>query len=386
MIWIYLVISIIIIIILFRAYVRISHPFWSTQPIFHMYNVLYYMKSFCFIYDSETPFPYSKYVDSLIQIERNPEENTIQPFIQLIQNHYMKTNSSHYKPSKESLQLALSSFHEEFPCYIAYKTNSVDQSIFCCLTSRPIHVYIHEREYMANYVDYLCIHKDYRKKGYAEKLIYSYACHAKQDSKLNMFIFKKENGHHPCIVPLVQYTSFIYDIRNWDEIYMDIEPMKIDFISKDNIHIFREYYSSLPSYFQCSLFSSLEYLIKSIEIKDTFLIVLRKDTTIYGIYFFRDAYTSYTDTYHEKHNIIECIGSILMKPESIDIFRDAFVNIVCMCREKYNFHYMILDHCNHNTILYDSIEYEYEVQASSSFYMYNFICRTYAPEDVFIYI
>ena len=389
MIWLYCIISICILLLCIKAYIRIQHPFWSSQPIFHVYDILYYFKPFTFIYGRDTPFTFHKtYIDYSIQIESKASDKTLREFVSFIQEQYMKTKASHYNPSKESLELALTSYFTNFPCYIAYKTMYNDNNplgMYCCLTSRPIYVHMNDKQYIGNYVDYLCVHKDYRKQGHTEKLIYTYACHAKQDSGINLFVFKKEYGSHTCIQPLVEYTSFVYDIRDWNSISMDITPMKFEEIHINSFQMIHEYIQSISSFFDCTLISSLEYILKSIEIQDIHIYVLRHDDKVYGLYFFRNAYTTYEED-DEKHEIIECIGSICFQEEAKTMITDVFINIVCMIREKYKMSFLVLDILSHNFIIKEHLLYDYKVESTSSYYLYNYICKTYDPSQLFICI
>lgn len=384
MIWLYCIISICILFICFKAYIRIQHPFWSTQPIFHIYDILYYLKPFTFIYDHNTPFPNNpKYFDYTIQIETQPTEKTIQSFVSFIQQQYMKTKISHYNPSKASLELALQSYFPDFPCYIAYKT--CYNNIFCSLTSRPIYMYMNKKQYIGNYVDYLCVHEHYRKQGHTEKLIYTYACHAKQYSGIDLFVFKKEYGSHTCIQPLVEYKSFVYDIREWEAISMDITPMKLEEIHKDGFNIVQKYINSISTLFDCTMIASLEYILKSIDIQDIHIYVLRHDDKVYALYFFRNAYTSYEEN-GKTHEIIECIGSICFYEEAKSMFVDVFINVMCMIRNKYNMSFLVFDILSHNYMIRDKLPYDHKVESTSSYYVYNFICKTFDPSQLFICI
>lgn len=384
MYWFYCIIGICILLIFIKAYIRIQHPFWSTQPIFHTYDILYYFKPFSFIYDHNTPFPSdSKYIDSTIQIESKPNKTTVQSFVSFIQEQYMKTKASHYNPSKESLELALTSYFPDFPCYIVYKRSY--NNIFCCLTSRPIYLHLNKTQYIGNYVDYLCVHENYRKQGHTEKLIYTYACHAKQHSGIDLFVFKKEYGSHSCIQSLLEYKSFVYDIREWKSISMDITPVKLEELNKDGFNSIRECILSIPTLFECTMISSIEYILKSIEIQDIHIYVLRHNDKIYALYFFRNAYTTFQEN-GKQYEIIECIGSVCFYEEAKDIFVDVFVNVICMIREKYNMSFLVFDMLSHNFMIKMYLQYDHKVESTSSYYLYNFICKEFDPREVFICI
>ena len=188
--------------------------------------------------------------------------------------------------------------------------------------------------------------KHYRKQGHTEKLIYTYASYAKQDSGIDLFVFKKEYGSHSCIQPLMEYKSFVYDIRDWKSISMDIIPMKLEELNKDGFNIIHEYILSIPTLFDCTMISSIEYILKSIDIQDIHIYVLRHNNKVYALYFFRNAYTTFEEN-GKQHEIIECIGSICFHKEAKDMFVDVFVNVVCMIREKYNMSFLVFDNLSH---------------------------------------
>ena len=70
------------------------------------------------------------------------------------------------------------------------------------MTSRPITCTINNNSINVGYVDFLCVHKKHRKKGIAQKIIYTHAVQASQNMENPIFLFKRE-GKLNFIVPLL---------------------------------------------------------------------------------------------------------------------------------------------------------------------------------------
>ena len=53
-------------------------------------------------------------------------------------------------------------------------TNQPTQKIVSAMTTRPLNAILNGNEVSVDYVDFLCVHKSHRKKGLAQKIIYSH--------------------------------------------------------------------------------------------------------------------------------------------------------------------------------------------------------------------
>ena len=101
--------------LIIRAYFRIKMHFWHTQPVFHIYNLKYWLNPPGFI--NNEPPPLNKFVNlinnKLIQVSNevidskdNSKDETgiiIKKVCQFIRDYYIIHNSSTYKPSDQDI-------------------------------------------------------------------------------------------------------------------------------------------------------------------------------------------------------------------------------------------------------------------------------------------
>jgi hypothetical protein len=109
----------------------------------------------------------------------------IQRFVNLIKANYLQNKDNIFNPQQENILPYLRghndktfvSFYNEDVCRIDLKkgTNVSDRQAVGVMTSRPLHIAIHngnkDAKFDAYYVDYLCVDSMHRKKGIAPQII-----------------------------------------------------------------------------------------------------------------------------------------------------------------------------------------------------------------------
>ena len=90
------------------------------------------------------------------------------------------------------------------------------KKIIGTMSTRPLDCYIGNKKLQLQYVDFLCVHKKYRKKGLAPKIIYSHYVNSRYNESEYVYLFKRE-GDTTSIVPLTIYNNYLFNISNWDK-------------------------------------------------------------------------------------------------------------------------------------------------------------------------
>lgn len=264
----YICICSIVLYVIVYSYIRIKHRFWSTQPVFHIYNIPYYWKENRIIYENgfsrnvSLKQKMNTYLDMLniqtIPIETNyfkksdnykktrqsQKEYTnnsdyfsihMQQLYNLVSNHYLKTKENNYSPTMKSI-VSYFTYHTS-NCYIGYymsykplfEFNNIIHSTkpISVITSRPLIYKVNmklkneiqsETKYATildklHYVDFLTTHTKYRKKNITPKLICSFAYQVEtNENKSCVFLFKLEEKSIFSIVPFVSFHSYIFDV------------------------------------------------------------------------------------------------------------------------------------------------------------------------------
>ena len=117
--------------------------------------------------------------------------------------------------------------------------------VIAVMTSRPLMCKINDNSIPVGYVDFLCVHKKHRKKGLAQKIIYTHAVNASKYMEKPIFLFKRE-GELNFIVPLIAYNSYTFSTKKMTLPNINIENTIISIIINDgNIELFFHYLCTL---------------------------------------------------------------------------------------------------------------------------------------------
>lgn len=285
----YICVCILVLYISMLTYFKLKYRFWSTQPVFHIYDVHHYFADNRILYENGfsrhttlkkkvssflnfyaiqvMPMKY----DSLEQIQKyestfvsnsskdNDETSVIeyysmkhiQQLYNLVSSHYLKTKDNNYSPTLESIQSYFNG--HETNCYIGYYMNNEplfelgrmiqNTKPISVITSRPLtyiyidnisnttaHTYSTHIETI-HYVDFLTTHTKYRKKNITPKLICSFAFQVEtNENKPSVFLFKLEDSRIPSVVPFVSTVTYVFDVE-------DILQQSKKYIEYTNIHI-----------------------------------------------------------------------------------------------------------------------------------------------------
>ena len=112
MIVLYYIIIIIWILIIIYGYIKVKYRFWIHQPIFHIYDLHYYL--YPGIIDNELPekeniFNNFKNIKT-VSFEKVKEEDKNNFFL-FIQNHFLRNKHFNYLPKKENIIPYLTGLH-----------------------------------------------------------------------------------------------------------------------------------------------------------------------------------------------------------------------------------------------------------------------------------
>ncbi len=464
----YFVICMIIIYVVYILYFKIKFPFWSKQPVFHFHNLKQWVMPSGVLY-KDGKFPINKYyVPFEVNVEKYDtcNENIKQLFFKLIQMHYMTSNDSTYKPSDEKIN-AYFVGHSN-PCFISYinkqrllynvkntykafdnetsnetsnETNNntyIEDDVVCALSSRPVHIYFnstnskdkgkdkdtyfntnedannnnnkHSNYMLMNYVDFLCTHKDERKKNYAPKTIYTYAIESqKTQPNTNVFLFKRE-GSLNAIVPTTTFTTYMYDLKYW-KIPLLIKPYELIEINDSNFNIIRKSMDidNLKCYFSLVGISDLTNIYELIKVGciKVYCLTIPNTNFVFSLYFFKDndviiyenreksiSKTSTQDISGvSKGNVIDCIGSIFFdtifsKEISITEKKALFeIGFQCCIQDliKKKYEKLVIENISHNNLFLKNIFLQKEciMKSPTAYFFYNYAHYPFMENDVF---
>lgn len=393
----YILIGLIVLYIVFFAFIRLKFKFWATQPVFHFYNLKYWIKPCGIIYHNE--FPINKYYDPLNITVKTMDKLTqleTSNFHTLIQKHYLRNKNVEYIPSSSKIDAYFKSHNS--PCFFAsynknntildFKNNTTIDRInyLSVLTSRPLDVYINNNYLKVNYVDYLCTHKKHRKEGIAPKVIYTYAIESKKrNPDINVYLFKRETDS-TAIVPIITYQTYLFNIKNIKQNKV-LPPYTISKITADNFNLIVDVLQyNIKQTFNLSILPNIANIKNLIENECLIVYAVNINNVIYDLYIFRNSEVSY-----EGIKALDCIGSLSVNNKKSNLDKDdedllvnGFYDVLSLINSEYK--YLIVENISHNNYLIKNLKTKFNeiFVAPTSYYFYNFVVRPMLSGEAFI--
>ena len=185
-----IILLIISILILLICIYKLKYPFWHRQPVFHYHNLWYWMVPPGIIQHGKPEK--DKYYDYKI-ISKTffsmPLEKKV-AFATFIKRHYMPHKHEKYNPTQDAILGYFKNHNDKSYLSMKYENNK----LISTMSTRPLKCYIENNVMDLYYVDFLCVHQKYRKKGYAPKIIYTHYVNQRECNKNTVFIFDVSGG------------------------------------------------------------------------------------------------------------------------------------------------------------------------------------------------
>ena len=121
--------------------------------------------------------------------------------VKLIKNNYLRGKDLNYLPNKRHIVPYL-----DVNGVIILHYYYADR-IIGTITLRPVDCILNGSMLSLHYVDYLCVHKNHRKKGIAQQLIRTLYYYQRHKTSYKIALFKNE-GKQRAIIPLTIYESY----------------------------------------------------------------------------------------------------------------------------------------------------------------------------------
>ena len=390
-------------IILFFAYIRLRYKFWAIQPVFHFYDIYYWFINVGII-RQELPEK-NRYVN-LKQITtklfENVDELTLKQLVILIQLNYLRNNENTFSPKKENIvpyfighnTKTFWSYYLEPELLIDNKTGSTinEKKIIGVITSRPLHVRINggrkDSVFDVYYVDYLCVHRGYRKKNIAPQMIQTHEYNQSlQNRNICVSLFKREE-ELTGIIPLTVYKTYCFNMVNWKQPEQMDARISVLTGDKQNMYYLYNFINEMTknevtNKWDITIYPEISNLMELVATKNLFVKMLVVNGNIEAIYIFRK-----TCTFIEKDKeIISCIasmkGTTLLESEFIKGFKSALWPII---KDHTNFKYLTVEDISDNTVIINNLSIRTHplVVSPSAYFFYNFAYSPFKPERCLI--
>ena len=380
---------------LIYIYIRLKYGFWVSQPVFHVYDLLYIFKPPGIIQHNlpeKNKYTNFKNIETIIFPELSELKKT--RLVNFIRSNYLQNRDNNFSPQSENIipyfvghnTKTFLSFYSEENLMLDLKKGTMieDKKIIGLITSRPIHIAINNNDkdvkFDAYYVDYLCVDKMYRKKGIAPQIIQTHEYNQRHLNKnIVVSLFKRED-ELTGIVPLCVYSTYGFSVNKWTK-PPDIHPSyKVLEVNPQNFHFLFDFIKNNGNKFDIVINTEVTNIIELIKSKNIFIYTIILDDKIICAYFFRK-----TCTFIEKNmEVLSCFASI--KDCDDDVFIQGFkISFWKIASENY-FGFAAIEEISHNSVIINNLKIKTHplIVSPTAYFFYNFAYPTFRADKVLI--
>lgn len=385
----------ILILFLIYAYIKLKFRFWAVQPVFHVYDISYMLKSPGIIDDSlPKKNKYTNFKDITTILYSELTDIQLQRFVNLIKVYYLQNKDNIFSPQSNNItpyfyghnDKSFVSFYNEDNHMIDLKSNNTitDKKVIGVMTSRPIYVVINnghkEAKFCAYYVDYLCVDILHRKKGIAQQLIQTHHYNQRHINKnIVVSLFKRED-ELTGIVPLCVYSTYGFSVKKWTKPNDLSAEYSILEINAQNFRFLFTFIEQYGKKFDIAINTAVSNIIELIKTKNIFIYTIVVDDEIVAAYFFRKSCVQI----EKGLEVLSCFASINNTNDSIFIqgFKISFWKIAS---ENY-FGFCAIEDISDNGIIIHDITSKTKpiIISPTAYFFYNFGYSTFKSNKVLI--
>jgi hypothetical protein len=382
-------------IFLIYIYIRLKYGFWFSQPVFHVYDLLYIFKPPGIIqHDLPEKNKYTNFknIETIIFPELSELKKT--RLVNFIRSNYLQNKDNIFSPQSENIipyftghntKQFVSFYNEEnFMLDLKKGTMIEDKKIIGIMTSRPIHIVINNNDkdakFDAYYVDYLCVDKMFRKKGIAPQIIQTHEYNQRHLNKnIVVSLFKRED-ELTGIVPLCVYSTYGFSVNKWTKPPELHASYKLLEINAQNFHFLFDFIKHNSEKFGIVINTEVTNIIELINTKNIFIYVILLNDEIICAYFYRKSCT-----FIEKNmEVLSCFASINNTDNNTFIqgFKISFWKIAA---ENF-FGFSAIEEISHNHIIIDNLKIKTAplIVSPTAYFFYNFAYPTFPSDKVLI--
>lgn len=371
-------------------FIKVKFRFWASQPVFHIYN-LYYWLFPPGIVQHDNP-PLTKYYDAEIYTDtyENVSAEKKELMYGLVRNYFLWKRDVKYNPKKHEVLDYFKSHNRKsyismcFEYWGEYERKSKSykfpKKLVACMSSRPLDCFLHNKKLEITYVDFLCVHKKERKKGYAPKIIYTHYKKCREMGSEAVFLFKRE-GTVNFMVPLTIYNAYIFNIKSFNKVNKNLPNNIIcKLITSGNCELFFHYLPNIKSQFPCFIIPNHANIKVQLEKNLLSICMLFDNDNPIGVYIFRNPQTSY-----DKKNSIECLASYCDEKYENE-FIESFQNSIVLVQKNIQFELLCIENISNNNVIIKEILKKTTPlwKVPMAYYFYNFIYRPFISSSVFL--
>lgn len=395
----YYLIFFFILVIIFRFYVKITYKFWAYQPVFHYYNLFYWIYPIGII---NKKLPQSNKYCNFINITTKNffdySDKEIEQIIKLIRNNYNRNSDANYLPTKNvftqyftghTYKTYISTYNNPLYKLNNNKKNDIikENDIIGVITGRPISITLKNLpKFKAYYVDFLCVNREHRKKNIAPQLIQTYEYSQRHDNKDSAISLFKREGKLTGIVPLTAYNSYMFYTKS---IIPDKKTNCILIeISEVNYNLLIDFIDSNSNNFECIITINKANLLNLI-VKNIYKVYgILTNNVLVSCYMFKQNDMTYNETvFQNKTSKVRKSIDLIVSINNTD--NNNFINGFKLALNKCSKYFINIENISNNNIIINNLLKNYlkpKFVAPMAYFFYNYVKRPLASNMVIVII
>jgi GNAT superfamily N-acetyltransferase len=314
-------------------------------------------------------------------------------FYNFIKLYYLQNKDNIYNPRENNitpyfrghnLKAFISLFYED-NYLIDTKTNTPikDDKLIGLITSRPLHIYIKKDNITMDvyYADYLCVHKNYRKKGIASQLIQTHHYNQSyQNKNIVVSLFKREE-ELTGIIPLCVYLTYGFCIKKWRKPLSLTSNYSIIEVTEQNLYLLFDFMNNNKCKFDITITSEISNIIELINTKNIYIYIILLNKTIISSYFFRKSCINIKT----GMEVLTCFASINSDLNENAVFIQGFKICFWEIAFKNNFGFCAIENISHNNKIINNLILKTKpiIKSPTAYFFYNFAYPTFKPDNCF---
>lgn len=390
----YILVIIIVIYLTISLTIRMKMQFWRTQPVFHFYNLRYWLKPPGYI--NKQPPQVNKYVNlvnnKLINLSTQEENNIkIQKICQFIQDYYVIHPFASYNPSNEDIMDYLNSTNH--PSYFnvyqeptlllenGVPSGTIDEEIIGVISARVLNVTLNAKKkivFPVYYIDNLCVKPAHRKKGIPPQMIQTFYYNiSRTNPKVNAYMFKRE-GKLSAIMPLVHYETHSFDITHFQTDYLLSHAMSLIDIKEPQLNVLVNFIKEQKTIFDCIILPDVSSCLNLIKLEKLLVYGILLGNELIATYVFRPL-----ELYYEGKKTVECIA-IISNCKTSEVLVAGFNMSLLRCKTKCSADILLIEGTAHSHAVIEALLKNTSVfkkfTSPTAFYLYNYACYSFKKE------
>ena len=241
--------------------------------------------------------------------------------------------------------------------------------------SRPLTFYSKQTDPISiYYMDYLCIRRENATVENTRTLFQTHEYNMRiLNPEINVSLFKKEVELIDGVVPLVEYRSYTFYLRN-----LKLRSLPTDFqiarVQRENVGLLHDFLGQVAkTVFDVAMLADVGSLLTLLKDNQMFMYVLKRGDQVFAMYWFKNA--------HVKSDA-EALGDTLhfvasyRNTENVDLFSLGFSHSLRMLlRERRDFRMLMMDDLAHNRGIVElwTTTHDVIVETKCAYYLYNYV-------------